>query len=119
MNEALERMAVNPALTVLARAAMFVTPILVSIGLFVLGNWLNTNAKAMEAMSERITASEAVSNNLNNRLTVIEARSAIIGPQRDKFQAETTEALKAVNERLGTVLQQQARILAIIEPGRP
>ena len=90
---AAEKFATNPAITVAARIGMFVTPLLVSVALFVLGNYLSTQAQAMASFADRVTAVEKVSADVGTRVTTVETRINEGQRQREKFQDQVLATL--------------------------
>ena len=99
-----DRIASSSTLTALARVAMFITPILVTVGLFIIGNWLQTNAKSMDTLSSRIDIVQAAQQSGDQRLGALESRSNIIGPSRDAFQRETQTAIKELTAALNILV---------------
>jgi hypothetical protein len=92
VTEAADKVATNPVLTALARVAMFITPILVTISLFVITQYLNGQAAAMSAMSSRISVTETLGTALDKRTTVLE--DSIVRGRQDRLEfQERTEAL--------------------------
>ncbi len=90
---AAEKFATNPAITVAARIGMFVTPILVSIALFVLGNYLAGQAQAMQEFAARVSAVEEAGASVASRVTTLETRINIGQQQREKFQDQVLATL--------------------------
>lgn len=116
---AAEKFATSTAVTVAARIGMFATPILITIALFVLGNYLSAQASAMQAMVERIASVERASADVGGRVSTVETRINIGQAAREAFQAETRQALKEQSAVLSQILQVQATILERIEKNRP
>lgn len=100
VNDAAEKVATNPVLTALARVAMFITPILVTIALFVLTQYLNGQAAAMERLSTRISITETIGASLDKRVTVLE--DSIIRGRQDRleFQERTEAMLEKLAEQM-------------------
>lgn len=101
MTSNINRIADNAALTVLARGAMFVTPILLSIIAYLASN-------SLEAASIRVAAVEISVQHLSERTTAIEAsrvearNNAVkqndqVLQRLDRLEAATTELAKAVS----------------------
>lgn len=102
VTDAADKIANNPTLTALARLAMFLTPILVTIALFVLGNYLNSQASAMEGLAVRISVAEQIGANLDRRVFVLE--DSIIKGRADRlaFQERTEALLERLAEQMNT-----------------
>lgn len=83
---AAEKFATSTGVTVAARVGMFLTPILLSIALFVLGNYLSGQAQAMQEFAGRVAAIERVSAEVGGRVSTVETRINIGQAQREKFQ---------------------------------
>ena len=96
---AAERLATNPAITVAARIGMFLTPILVSISLFVLGNYLASQAEAMQEFGQRVSAVERASSEVGTRVTTVETRLSIGQEQRDKFEDQVLAQLAQLQQQ--------------------
>lgn len=107
-----EKIANSPTVTAVARAAMFITPILVSIGLFILGNYLSSQSKAMDAFGARVTAVEAASGAVATRVTTIETRISLGQQQQDDFQRRTDQTLDELRKQNVAILQAIARLEA-------
>lgn len=100
VTDAAEKVATNPVLGALARLAMFLTPILVSIALFILGNYLSAQASAMESLSARISITEAMSAALDKRVTVLEGSIERGRLDRIAFQERTEATLEKLMEQM-------------------
>lgn len=96
---AAEKIASNPAVTVAARIGMFLTPILVSIALFVLGNYLASQAQAMQEFAQRVSAVERSSTEVGARVTTVETRLSIGQQQRDKFEDQVLATLAELQQQ--------------------
>ena len=107
VNDAAEKVATNPVLGALARLAMFLTPILVSIALFILGNYLSAQASAMEALSNRISLTETMASALDKRVSILEGSIERGRLDRIAFQERTETTLEKLMEQMT-----QDRILA-------
>lgn len=115
---AAEKFATSTAVTVAARIGMFLTPALITIALFVLSNYLSTQAEAMHEMVERIAQVEKAAGDVGGRVSTVETRINLGQAARDAFQAETRQALKEQSATLTQILQVQATILERIEKNR-
>lgn len=109
---AAERFAASPTVTAIARFAMFLTPILVSIGLFILGNYLSSQSKAMDAFGNRVSAVEEASGAVATRVTTIETRISLGQQQQEDFQRRTDGTLDELRKQNLAILQAIARLEA-------
>jgi len=108
INDAADKVANSPVLTALARLAMFLTPILVSVSLFVLGNYMQGQEAAMQSVSSRVTLTEQTGSNLDKRVTVVEG-----GVDRaSAFQNKTDNTLERLANQNSQILAQLAGIVA-------
>ena len=83
---AAEKIATSATIGAASRIAMFLTPILVTISLFVLGNYLSGQAQAMQTMVERVALVERASAEVGGRVSTVETRINMGQAQREKFQ---------------------------------
>ncbi len=109
---ATEKFATSPTVTAVARAAMFITPILMSIGLFVLGNYLSTQSQAMDGFGKRVSAVEEASTAVATRVTTVETRISIGQQQREDFQRRMDAAVEELRKQNIAILQAVARLEA-------
>ncbi len=112
VNDAADRVANNPVLTALARLAMFLTPILVSVSLFVLGNYMQGQEEAMRSVSSRVTLTEQTGSSLDKRVTVVEDSIARGRPDRLALQDKTETVLDKLASQNSQILAQLAGIVA-------
>lgn len=98
LNDAAEKITANPVLGAIARLAMFLTPIIVTIGLFVVGQWLDANTRAYVALAARVTAVEQDSAMHNTRLSVLETNVTSGAVQRAQITQQLNEMLKSVQQ---------------------
>lgn len=103
---AAEKFANSPSLTVAARIAMFLTPILVSIALFILGNYMAAQAAADDKRDARVTLVERDTRHLETRATVLE--NAII-----TGRASTTETLTRLDRMQESIVQLSNAVAAL------
>ncbi len=102
INDAADKVASNPVLTALARVAMFITPILVTIALFVVTQYLNGQAEALRGLSSRISVTETLGSSLDKRTTVLED-SIVRGRQdRIEFQQRTEAILEKLVDQMNS-----------------
>ena len=94
-----DKLAANPTVTVVARVAMFLTPVMVSIALFILGNYLTSQAAAMGAFAERVEAVEQASGAVTARVTTIETRINIWQQQGEKYQDQVLSQLSQLQQQ--------------------
>lgn len=107
---AAEKIANNPMLTALARVGMFLTSIIVPIALFILGNYLSTQAAAMQSFSDRMTATERFAGDLDKRLAVLE--QAILTTR--STSSETLVRIERMQDSLITLSNSVAALGATI-----
>ena len=96
---AAEKIATSPSVTAAVRVAMFLTPVLVSVSLFVLGNYLAGQAQAMQTFTERVESVEDVTVSLGSRVSTVETRISIGQQQREKFQDQILAALAQLQQQ--------------------
>lgn len=107
---AVEKANSSPVLAVLAKFGMFLTPILVSVALFVIGNYLDSQAKAIGILNDRLTMMEKVSANFDTRLTVVESREETQAQETAKLVASMANLVEAINQDRLTSTRNDAEI---------
>lgn len=113
---AAEKIAANPAITVAARIGMFATPILVSIGLFFLGSYLSTQARAMAEFADRVAAVEKTNADVGNRVTTVETRINLGQQQGEKYQDQVIATLALLQAQNLETQKAIARLEAKLGP---
>lgn len=113
---AAEKFVASPGVTVAARVAMFLTPILVSVALFILGNYLTGQTEAMAAFSSRVSAVEQVTGGIGTRVTTLETRINIGQQQREKFQDAVLATLADIQRQQLETAKAIARLEAKVSP---
>lgn len=104
INEAADKVNNWAVLTALARVSMFLTPLLLTLFLFVAGNWLNAYNVRMDRAEARLAATE-------QDVGALKTRSAVIGPTRDQFQRDTQQTFREIAAALSILQQNDSRIL--------
>lgn len=112
---AADKIATSNAFTAASRIAMFLTPILVSVALFVLSNYLSSQARAMTDFGERVAGVESASASIGTRVTTVETRIEIGQQQREKFQDQVIATLAEIQRQN---LETQ-KAIARLEASRP
>ena len=107
---AVEKANSSPVLAVLAKFGMFLTPIMVSIALFVIGNYLDAQAKAIGVINDRLTMTEKVSANFDTRLTVVESREETQARETAKVVESIAALVEAINQDRLTSTRNDAEI---------
>lgn len=93
----------SAVLGALAKVGMMLAPIVVSIGLFIIGSWLDSYGKAMGAFDGRLANSEQAASlissrlsNLDTRITVTESRLETQSRDMDKVVDGLDEVSKSL-----------------------
>jgi hypothetical protein len=108
---AAEKLASDPRVTAGARIAMFITPILVSIGLFVVGTWLTGQSAQMDAITNRVAATERAGATNDKRISVIESANV----RTEKYQDETLARLDRMQDSIVQLSNTVAALTATIK----
>ena len=114
VSERVERLAGNAHLTLVARLAMFLTPILVTVGLFILGQYLGGQAKAMSDAGERLVEVEKAAAELDKRAALLE--SAIL--QIRDTSTQTLMRVDRLQESIATLSSSVAALDATLTAER-
>jgi hypothetical protein len=112
LNETADKVANNAVLSAVAKVGMFLSPLLLTIGLFILSNYLSAQSSAMGSLSNRITVSEQVEAGLDKRLSILEDLAARGRQDRLDFQSKTQDQLDRLQNQNAQILAQLAGIVA-------
>jgi len=111
-SEIAQKISDNPVVTALGRMAQFLTLPVITIGLWLGGNYLAGQTSSMAAVSARVAATETFDSHADTRITALETSAQLGRADRLAFQDKTEATLAKIVDQNGQLLAQVAGLTA-------
>lgn len=115
VERAVAKVAYNPMFTAIMRVVQFITPLILSVVLWVGGNYLASQSAALAAVVTRVSNVETFDNTTDRRLTTLETQAQLGRADRLAFQDRTDATLAKVSDQQAQMLAGIAALVARLD----